>query len=76
MYWKTSHRRLTGERNASNPINSKFLKKIGMKDDGLLTAAGLMTRWYGSYEILCQLDVVQKVREKIMEDSEKAFLVS
>jgi hypothetical protein len=47
-----------------------------MKDDGLLTAAGLMTRWYGSYEILCQLDVVQKVREKIMEDSEKAFLVS
>ena len=51
-----------------------ILKKIGINDGELEAAKVLMSRWYASYENQCRKDVVKKVREKIINDKNAAFV--
>jgi hypothetical protein len=54
----------------------RILKETGVDEEDLRTVKELMSKWYASYEKLCQKEVVKKVREKIIENKDTTFLVS
>jgi len=51
-----------------------ILKKIGINDGELEAAKNMMSRWYASYENQCWKDVVERVRQKIMNDRNPALV--
>ena len=53
----------------------RILKEVGVDREDLKFAKELMSKWYATYEMLCQKEVVSKVRKKIIEDNNTAFLV-
>jgi hypothetical protein len=51
-----------------------ILKRIGIGDGDLGIVKEMMSRWYATYESLCQKDIVNRVREKIIQRKNAAFL--
>ena len=51
-----------------------ILKRIGIGDGDLGIVKEMMSRWYATYERLCRKDIVNKVREKIMQHKNPALL--
>ncbi len=63
------------EANAS-ATGIRILKETGVDKEDLKIVKELMSNWYASYEKLCQKEVARKVRKKIIENENTAFLVS
>ncbi len=55
---------------------SFFVQIIQPHEEDLKIVKELMSKWYASYEKLCQIEMVKKVRGKIIENKSTAFLVS
>ena len=65
---------LLGEAKASY-MGFRILHKMGMNNEELGIAKRFLSKWYRTYEELCQEDVMIRVREKIINDKNSTFLL-
>lgn len=54
----------------------RILMETGVDNEDLEIVKAMMSEWYAGYEKLCHKEVVKKVREKMLESENMAFLVS
>jgi hypothetical protein len=66
---------LSAEAKASSN-GKKILETIGVGEDDIGVVTGMMARWYATYEALCEKEVVERVRERIIRDRKASFLFS
>jgi len=53
----------------------RLLREVGVEEKDLGTVKDMMSRWYTTYEVLCNPNVVKKTKNRILRDEKASFLV-